>query len=85
MKTHKGKVNDSIELGLIGESWISHIREFNKYYYADLKNAGMLRTKAKEKEEDYYATVERLQATGKYPPGGAEEVARMFLFPELYP
>lgn len=85
MKTYKVKANDSIALGLIGESWISHIKEYNKHYYAELKNAGMLRTKAKEKEEDYYDTVERLQATGKYPPGGAEEVARMYLFPELYP
>lgn len=85
MKINKVEANVSIDLGLIGETWISHIKVFNKYYYAELKNTGLLRTKAKEKEEDYFATVEELQATGKYPPGGAEEVARMFLFPELYP
>ena len=71
--------------GIIGLSWIDYIKTYCKSYYQELKNAGQLIPKAIQKENEYYEDVERLQASGKYPPGGAEEVARMFLYPKLYP
>ncbi len=71
--------------GIIGLSWIDYIKTYSKSYYQELKKDGHLIPKAIQKENEYYEDVARLQASGKYPPGGAEEVARMFLYPKLYP
>lgn len=70
-------------LGWIGESWIDYIKEHHKGYYKELKKAGTLHQVAIQKEKEYYDTVDQLKS--KYPPGGAEEVARMFLYPKLNP
>lgn len=71
--------------GIIGLNWMDYIKTNCKSYYHELVNDGQLIAKAIQKENEYLLDVERLEASGKYPPGGAEEVARMFLYPELNP
>lgn len=80
------KSNDLPEdLGRVAHNWIDYIKTNNKSYYKELLQTGTLNEIAKKKADEYYDTVEDLNSKGKYPPGGAEEVARMFLYPELYP
>jgi len=76
------------ELGPIGKDWIEYIKEYEKGYFKQLTRKGLLVKQAVKEQEKYYKKVEEIKALAKdnpYPPGGAEEVAKMFLFPELYP
>jgi len=74
------KVHNSIQLGEIAKSWIDYLRNNKKAYYLELKKEGLLKYTAQQKEQDYLEKVEELEATGKYSPGGAGEVARLFLY-----
>jgi len=83
------KVRESMDnpvdnfLGRIADTWISYIKDYHETYYLELEQNGTLLKIAKEKEDEYYEMVEEMK--DKYPPGGAEEVARMFLYPKFYP
>jgi len=86
------KTNESYEkeLGPIGKDWIEYLKEYNRGYFKELKKKGTLEKEAIKEEEEYHKNVEEIKARAiaedkPYPPGGAEEVAKMFLFPELYP
>lgn len=65
--------------------WIDYIRTYEKSYYKELKEDGTLRQTALEKEKQYYKDLAYLESKGLYPPGGAQEVARSYLYPKLYP
>jgi len=70
------------DMGQVALSWIEHVKSLNKGLYSEMMKSGELYDLAKEKEEKYHKDVEEMKDL--YPPGGAEEIARRELYPELY-
>ncbi len=73
------RVPMDLEMDQIARSWITHIKDFNKPYYSDLKKQGQLRNRAIQKSEEYWRDLHALKKWD-YAPGGAEEVARRTLY-----